>query len=69
MSTLFLSADDLHELTGYTQGAAQIRWLRKNGIQHTVRSDGKPRVVPAALSPNQKPVGRGPNFEAVRVRA
>lgn len=67
--SLFLSAADLRELTGYTQGAAQIRWLRKNGIQHTVRADGKPRVVPAALSPNQKPVPRGPNYDAIRVRA
>lgn len=69
MSTLFLSRNDLYELTGYTQGAAQIRWLRKNGIQHTVRADGKPRVVPAALSPNQKPAPRAPNYDAVRLRA
>lgn len=69
MSALFLTADELRELTGYTQGAAQIRWLRKNGIQHTVRADGKPRVIPAALSPNQKPLSRGPNYDAVRVRA
>lgn len=69
VSDLFLSTEDLRELTGYTQGAAQIRWLQKNGIQHTVRADGKPRVIPAALSPTQKPVARGPNFEAVRVRA
>ena len=69
MSALFLSAEDLRELTGYTQGAAQVRWLQKNGVPHTVRADGKPRVVPAALSPNQKPVARGPNYDAVRVRA
>lgn len=67
MSALFLSTEDLHELTGYTQGAAQIRWLRKNGIQHTVRADGKPRVVPAALLPGQQPVKK-PNFEAIRPR-
>jgi hypothetical protein len=68
VSALFLSAEDLRELTGYSQGAAQIRWLRKNGIQHTVRVDGKPRVVPEALRPNQKPVPRQPNYDALRVR-
>jgi hypothetical protein len=68
VSALFLSAADLVELTGLTQGAAQIRWLRKNGIVHTVRSDGKPRVVPAALLPNQQPAKK-PNFEAIRQRA
>lgn len=67
MSALFLSAEDLRELTGYTQGAAQIRWLRKNGITHTVRSDGKPRVVPAALVPLPKQP-RQPNFEALRAK-
>lgn len=68
MSELFLSVKDLQELTGYSQGAAQIRWLQKNGIQHTVRADGKPRVVPAALAPAPAPSkARGPNFDAVRV--
>ncbi len=67
MSALFLTVDELRELTGYVQAAAQIRWLRRNGIAHTVRCDGKPRVVPAALLPNAQP-SKKPNFEAIRPR-
>jgi hypothetical protein len=64
---MFLTLEQLQELTGYVQAAAQIRWLRKNGVQHFVRSDGKPRVHEDAVRPRQ--VGnspRGPNFDAIR---
>lgn len=42
---MFLTAAQLEELTGYIQPAAQIRWLRKSGVAHYVRSDGKPRAL------------------------
>ncbi len=50
MSDLFLTPDQLHDLTGYVQAAAQIRWLRKNGIAHYVRADGRPMVTVAATT-------------------
>lgn len=68
--SLWLTREELAELTGYVQPAAQIRWLQKNGIHHTVRADGKPRVLPQALLPqgiSGNPIVQ-PNFDAVRVR-
>ena len=66
---MFLTPEQLQELTGYVQAAAQIRWLRKNGVQHFVRSDGKPRVHEDAVRPRQAGnVPRGPNFDAIRAR-
>lgn len=44
MSALYMSHDELQELTGLIQPAAQIRWLKANGVEHFVRVDGKPRV-------------------------
>lgn len=44
---LFLSDDELQELTGYRQRAAQVRALRFMGIEHRVRPDGRPAVLRA----------------------
>lgn len=41
---MFLEASELLDLTGYRQPAAQVRWLRKNGVTHYVRADGQVRV-------------------------
>jgi len=41
---MFLSADQLHELTGYKKPALQRRWLADNGFSFEVRSDGRPVV-------------------------
>ena len=38
--SLFLSPDDVAELTGKTRPAAQVRALRLMGIEHRVRPDG-----------------------------
>lgn len=66
---MWLTPEQLADLTGYVQGAAQIRWLRKNGIDHTVRADGKPRVPAVAFtSTRTAPAPRGPNLDAVRIR-
>ncbi len=40
----YMTPLELKDLTGLTQSAAQIRWLKANGIEHFVRVDGKPRV-------------------------
>lgn len=64
---MFLTDDEIYDLTGYRQPAAQVRWLQKNGVQHYVRSDGKPRVLPSALEEREQPSAR-PNFEALTAR-
>ncbi len=42
---MFLSPDDLKELTGYVQYTAQCRWLAANGYQFDRRRDGRPMVL------------------------
>lgn len=41
---MFLTADELRELTGLTRWSAQIRWLSARGWAHAVRADGRPVV-------------------------
>jgi len=63
---MFLTPQELHDLTGYVQPAAQIRWLQKNAIEHYVRSDGKPRVPsPVRRSTGPAKAGPSPRFEAI----
>lgn len=65
---MFLTPEQLEDLTGLKQAAAQIRWLQKNGVEHYVRADGQVRVVPAALEPargDTRSVTK-PNFEVLR---
>lgn len=44
-----LSDDELAELTGVEQPAAQLRVLREHGLFPIVRRDGRPRLTWAAL--------------------
>jgi hypothetical protein len=41
---MFLTAEQLAELTGYRKPALQRRWLANNGYSFDVRGDGKPVV-------------------------
>lgn len=66
---MFLTSEQLEDLTGHKQPAAQIRWLLKNDIEHYVRADGRPRV-PNPIRKNSaatKPVPV-PRFEALAAR-
>lgn len=68
MNPEFLTHADVVELTSLTQGAAQIRWLRKERIKVFVRADGKPRVLWSDLKDRKDGRHRGPvqpNFEAL----
>lgn len=49
MSDLFLTADELRDLTGRERPSAQIKWLRANGFDVMVRADGLPRVLRAMV--------------------
>lgn len=42
---MFLTADQLQELTGRKRSSSQIEHLRREGIPHTVDADGRPRVI------------------------
>lgn len=50
MSSVFqrsplLSDEELEELTGVTQPAAQRRWLDSYGVRYALRRDGRPRTT------------------------
>ena len=44
---MFLTADDIQQLTGYKLPGCQRRWLAENGYSFDVRADGKPIVSKA----------------------
>lgn len=47
---MFLTREQLVELTGYVKAFKQIEWLRKNGVTHFVNAYGRPVVQSDALS-------------------
>lgn len=64
---MFLTPEQLEDLTGLTQPAAQLRWLRKNGITVYERADGKPRVPVAAINrQSPAPEHSQPDFGALQ---
>ena len=71
---MFLTDEQLADLTGYARPSAQVRWLQSNGITHYVRADRRPRVpVTAILAPlgaeaEPSRTASGPNLDAVRGR-
>ncbi|WP_076543078.1 DUF4224 domain-containing protein [Shewanella sp. UCD-KL21] len=40
-----LTTEELQKLSGLTQAAAQVKWLKRQGIKHYVRNDGRPSVT------------------------
>lgn len=41
---MFLTAEQVVELTGLVRPSAQTRWLAKNGWKFATRADGRPAV-------------------------
>lgn len=70
-AALFLSREQLLDLTGYRQPRAQVEWLQKNGVLHWVRADGRPSVPLSAITdPPVRVTGAAeftPNFDALRL--
>jgi hypothetical protein len=62
---VFLSAEQVADLTGRTQPAAQRRWLTRNGVRFFVRADGRPAVPADQLQPPGTRRPAGPNLEAL----
>lgn len=46
---MFLTRDELQQLTGYKRAADQIRWLRERGVHFFVAATGRPSVPRAAI--------------------
>lgn len=71
---MFLSEKEIEQLTGYKLGRCQIKWLARNGINHLVGYDGKPKVLAAYLEEVMgKTIAKKtrriePDFSALRVR-
>lgn len=73
---MFLTAEELRELTGYTYHSRQIEWLRRHNWKFEVTAQQRPKVARSyfdarlgAPSPRQEvepvsPVVR-PNFQAI----
>lgn len=47
---MFLTGNELLELTGRSRPSAQIRWLRQNGFEVLQRADGRPLVLRSAIA-------------------
>lgn len=66
---MFLSHDDIVNLTGYKRSSCQIKWLLRNGIKYLTACDGKPRVlvsqIESVIGAEAKPTRRRtePNFD------
>ncbi|MDY6498000.1 DUF4224 domain-containing protein, partial [Clostridioides difficile] len=46
---MFLTPDELQELTGYKIAKKQIGWLTRNGIKHWIAATGRPIVPRSAI--------------------
>lgn len=68
--TIFLTSEELADLTGYVQSAAQVRWLRRNRVHHFIRADGRPRVPRESIVGRVSHVERDeePDFSALEAR-
>ena len=53
MEQMFLSHDEVVELTGSHRKLAQIEILKRNGIRHTIKRSGWPCVARAAVIGDQ----------------
>ncbi len=62
---MFLTPDEISELTGYKQRSRQITWLRRYGIRVYVTRVGEPRVLRSDLEAKPKKAQK-PDLDAVR---
>lgn len=63
---MILTADQLADLTGYRRHSSQVRALRRMGIEHWIRPDGRPIVRADWRSAVQNKRSAVLNVEAVR---
>lgn len=46
---MFLTPDEVADMTGYTKPSAQIRWLNAERFGYVVSSNGTPKVLRAVV--------------------
>lgn len=68
---LFLSADELKELTDLKIAKAQMRWLEKHAYPFEISAAGKPKVLRSLVLERLKSFttptqSNEPNFDAIR---
>lgn len=68
---MFLTGDELRELTGYKLASSQCRWLESRGYPFETNASGKPRVLRAYVQQKLCPHPAGflidaPDFDAIR---
>lgn len=55
---MFLTAEQIEELTGYKKPSLQRRWLLANGYRFDVRADGRPALLRAQVEARQHVTAR-----------
>lgn len=64
---MFLTRDEIAELTGYQRPSCMIRKLREYGVRFFVAADGYPRVARSEIeTKNQTRQRQEPDFTALR---
>lgn len=71
LGILFLSSEELRELTDLKIAKAQMRWLDKNNFPYEISASGKPKVLRSFLfqrfeANNLNNKTTEPNFDAIR---
>jgi len=71
LSVLFLSNEELRELTDLKISKAQMRWLEKHSYPFEVSATGKPKVLRAYVMERLRVISASsklnePNFDAIR---
>ncbi len=71
MGLLFLTSDELKELTDLKISKAQMRWLDKHHYPYEISASGSPKVLRAFLiarlqNHNKANPQSEPNFDAIR---
>lgn len=62
---MFLTKQQLTELTGYKRPSFMIEKLKEYGLRFFIAKDGYPRVLEAELNPRQTGKKTLPDFEAL----
>ncbi|TLP71320.1 DUF4224 domain-containing protein [Pseudomonas nitroreducens] len=66
---VFLTHEEICQLTGARTKAGQVRVLKQNGIKHTIKMNGWPCVISANLLPtNGRQVTETPKWTPRKAR-
>jgi hypothetical protein len=67
--SVFLTPDELRELTGRSRPKAQATFLRARHIRHVVNRAGRVVIMREWLAGEQRKEPSGPNFAALKALA